>query len=257
MNRPITLATVRGISVRITGGWCVLALTMTAVLALTLFQPAFPRHERWALWTVAAFCAVLVQLGVLAGALARVALARRCGVSARDLVLHVLGGLTQLAGEPRRTRCRVLLHASGSLVEGALGGVLLAAWAASGRAETPLSAALLWSALVLEGLAAVGMLPVPPFEGAGLLHAVAMRLLGVGPTADRLVAATARMTSLALLAFSCSVIAYTLTRSPDLSFAAFIHPLAAPWLMLAGLHGARTAGRPASIEHAHRSRLAA
>jgi Zn-dependent protease len=153
--------------------WSVLiALGLFASLIATVELPVLrPGRPGTAYWAAGVVTAVVLFGALLAHELAHAVTARRYGLRVRRISLWMLGGLTELEGEPPTPRADALIAASGPLTSLALGAIFTAAsWLVGGGGLV--AAALGWLGAVNVLLAVFNLLPGAPLDGGRLLRAL-------------------------------------------------------------------------------------
>jgi Zn-dependent protease len=146
----------------------------TWLLADSILPSAVPGYARLAYWTVGAVTAVVFLATLLAHEFAHAATSRHYGMKIKRITLWMLGGLTELDGDPPSPRADAWIAAAGPLVSigiGLVGGAL--AWAAG--FEGLVGAALVWLAQVSVVIGLFNLLPGAPLDGGRLLRAILWR----------------------------------------------------------------------------------
>ena len=158
--------------VRITAHWSVLVILalLTEMLAYGVLPSAAPRHSTGIYLATALAAAAVFLATLLAHELAHAILARHYGMPVKRITLWMLGGLTELGGEPPSPRADAAIAAAGPTTSLALGGVFGAlAWLSGGSGL--IGAALVWLAAVSLLLGVFNLLPGAPLDGGRLLRA--------------------------------------------------------------------------------------
>ena len=145
-------------------------------------------------WALGLAAALGLMVSVLAHELAHALVARRFGVTIREIRLWLLGGLAQFDAMPEHPRQELLVALAGPLMSVTLGGLfwLLAAWL--GATAGAMLVVLSYLAVVNVVLAVFNMLPALPMDGGRVLRALlALRLPHVRAT--RIAASVSRVTA--------------------------------------------------------------
>ena len=161
--------------VRVDAHWSVLVIValLTELLAASVLPDAAPHHSRAAYIGIAAAGAVVFLAGLLAHELAHALVARHYGMPVQRITLWMLGGMTELGGEPPSPRADALVAAAGPATSLVLGGGFAGlAWLAGGGL---LGSALAWLAVVNVFLGVFNLLPGAPLDGGRLLRALLWR----------------------------------------------------------------------------------
>ncbi|HZC70752.1 MAG TPA: site-2 protease family protein [Jatrophihabitans sp.] len=167
--------------------WSVLGTVgLVAILLATSELPSARPHQSPALyWLVGIAAAVLFVASIAAHEVAHAIVARRFGMRVDKMTLWLLGGLTELNGEPPSPRADAWIAISGPLTTIALGACFGAAAYLAGTG-TILGSALFWLAAMSAVLAVFNLVPAAPLDGGRVLRAIMWRTTG-----DRMRAAAA------------------------------------------------------------------
>jgi Zn-dependent protease len=163
----------RWAGVPIRAHWSVLiALVLFAGIISTVDLPGLrPGLSVTAYWVTGVITALVFFLTLLAHELAHAITARRYHLRVRRITLWMLGGLTELEGEPPSPKADALVAASGPLTSLALAGIFGASrWLLGGSGLT--ATALGWLAAINVALAVFNLLPGAPLDGGRLLRAL-------------------------------------------------------------------------------------
>lgn len=138
-------------------------------------------------WVTAAAGAFVFCATLLAHELAHSIVARRNGVRVEVVVLWLLGGVSELTEEPRDARADLRIALAGPLTSLGVAVIALLAGAAAAAVDPagPVTALLVWLAVMNAILGLFNLLPGAPLDGGRVLRAVIWWRTG-----DRLRAAT-------------------------------------------------------------------
>ncbi|MEV6391511.1 site-2 protease family protein [Nocardia xishanensis] len=139
-------------------------------------------------WTTAVSGAVALCAALLAHELAHSIVAQHNGVQVEAVVLWLLGGVSELSEEARDARADLRIALAGPLTSLGIAAVAFLAGAAAAAVDQdgPITAVLVWLAVMNTVLGLFNLLPGAPLDGGRVLRAVIWRRTG-----DRLRAATA------------------------------------------------------------------
>jgi Zn-dependent protease/CBS domain-containing protein len=181
----------------VTPSWLLVAILLTAVYA-PVIDDAVPNMSATGSYLAGLGFAFLFGLCVLAHELGHTAVSIGLGHPVRRVVLFALGGVSEMATEPRRARDEFLIAGSGPLVSLLIaGGAWLAYDAApAGTLVTALLGLLCWSNLLL---AAFNLLPGLPLDGGRLLRAVVVGLGARPATGTRVAGWAGRLVALGVV----------------------------------------------------------
>ena len=177
MKQSVRLGRVAGIPVGAHWSVAVILVIITELLAVSVLPAAFPHEPAGLCWAVAAVAAVLFLGSLGAHELAHALVARRNGVGVRSVTLWMLGGATELAGDPPSAGADLRIALAGPAASLAAGGVFLGAGAAIGAAGGPAiaAAAATWLGVMNGILALFNLLPGAPLDGGRVLRAALWR----------------------------------------------------------------------------------
>ncbi len=170
-GRGFPLGHWRGVEIR--AHWSVLVvLALFAWLLASSQLPAMrPGSSSTAYWFTGILVAVVFLATLTAHELAHALTARHYGMPVRRITLWMLGGLTELGGEPPAPRPDALIAAAGPLTSLAIGAVCGGlAWLVGGAGLG--GAALTWLAEINLVLGVFNLLPGAPLDGGRLVRAL-------------------------------------------------------------------------------------
>jgi Zn-dependent protease/CBS domain-containing protein len=184
VRQSIHLGRVSGIDIG--AHWSVLFIAALLGYGLTtaVLPTGAPGRPLVAYILVAIVVAALFLAALLAHELAHALVARRHGVGVRGITLWLLGGVSELDGDPPTPRAAFLIAASGPATSLVIGGVaaglaaLLETAAQATGAVQLLIVALAWLAGVNLLLGVFNLLPGAPLDGGRIVHAVVWKLRG-------------------------------------------------------------------------------
>ncbi|BCJ34021.1 putative zinc metalloprotease Rip3 [Actinocatenispora thailandica] len=202
MRQTIRLGRIAGIPVGVHWSVLVIMLLLADGLAATVLPAAAPRQTVTAYWVAGAATAGAFLACLLAHELAHAFVARHYGITVRRITLWLLGGVSELDGEPPTPRADLLIALAGpvtSVACGALaaGGAVAAQAAGLGRLAV---AGLLWLATINAVLAAFNLLPGAPLDGGRVLRAIVWRVRGSRAAGARAAAYTGGLLGTLLVA---------------------------------------------------------
>ncbi|MBF6301548.1 site-2 protease family protein [Nocardia amamiensis] len=138
-------------------------------------------------WATAVIGAIALCAALLAHELAHSIVARRNGIRVERIVLWLLGGVSELTDEPRDARADLRIAVAGPVTSLAIAVVAFVGAAAIAAADPdgPITAVLVWLAVMNAVLGLFNLLPGAPLDGGRVLRAAIWSRTG-----DRLRAAT-------------------------------------------------------------------
>lgn len=200
MDGGIPLGRVAGVPVR--AHWSM--LIGVAVLAFATGRVVLPamapgRGEVF-YWLAGALAGCALFGSVLVHELAHALVARRSGVGVRRIKLWMLGGQSELDGEPSEPKAEVRIALAGPLTSLALAGLLLLTGAVSAGLGAPsaLVAPLTWLGAMNVMLGVFNLLPGQPLDGGRVLHGLYWARTGDRERATRVATGAGRLIGAAL-----------------------------------------------------------
>ncbi len=173
MRQTVPLGTIAGIRVGANWSAVVTVAVILDLLATSALPAAVPRQPVALYWVLGAAVAVAFLASLLAHELAHALVARRDGIRIHSVTLFMLGGVTQLDGEPDTPRADLRIALAGPACSLLVGAAFLGGAAAISAAGGPpvATAAVMWLALMNCVLAAFNLLPGAPLDGGRVLRA--------------------------------------------------------------------------------------
>jgi len=195
---------------------------ITILLAGSILPAEYAGRSTTLYWSVGAVAAVVFVASLAAHELAHSVVAVHDGVPVRRITLWLLGGMSELRGEPADPRTELRITLAGPLTSLAIGIVSTGLAIALRDAVDPVvTGSLAWLGITNVILAVFNLLPGAPLDGGRVLHAVLWRRSG-----DRLSAAAGAARSGRTLGLVLIGIGAFQTLSA--------HGLGGLWLMLLG-----------------------
>jgi Zn-dependent protease len=187
VKQSVRLGRVGGITVGAHWSVAVILVIIVQVLAVSVLPPAYPHQRTAAYWTVAVIAALLFLASLLAHELAHALVARRSGVTVRSITLWMLGGVTDMEGEPPTATADFWIALAGPVTSLVAGGIFygLAALIHAAGGPAIVVAAAAWLAVMNIVLGVFNLLPGAPLDGGRVLRAVLWRRYGDRERADR------------------------------------------------------------------------
>jgi len=165
------------------------AIVIVALIAWVMAN-ALPTLEAGyssaAYWSVGVIGSLLFVVALFAHELSHSFVARRRGITVRDITLWMLGGIATIEGEPNSANDELAVAIAGPLTSFAIGAAFLVAGMLGSTIDLPrlLVAGLVWLGTMNIILAVFNLIPAAPLDGGRVLAAFLWRQHG-----DRLRAA--------------------------------------------------------------------
>ncbi len=181
----IPIGRVFGIRLYLHWSLLVTLVLITTLLAGSVLPTEYAERSPVEYWAVGALAAVVFVMSLAAHEVAHSVVAVHDGVPVRRITLWLLGGMSELQGEPPDPRTELRITLAGPLTSLAIGIVsLLLVVALPDTTDPVVTASLAWLGVANVVLAVFNLLPGAPLDGGRVLHAVLWRRRG-----DRLSAA--------------------------------------------------------------------
>jgi Zn-dependent protease len=193
------VGSIAGVRIALHPSWLVIAFLVTYSLAVSSLPSQFTGWAPIVYWLVAGTIASFFFLSVLAHELSHALVARRFGITVRDITLFIFGGAASLEGDATTPRAEALIAAAGPLTSLVLGGVLLGIDALV--AQPQLSAVFGWLGFINVTLGIFNLIPGFPMDGGRILRALVWKLRGDQFAATRAAATVGRIFGYGLIAF--------------------------------------------------------
>jgi len=173
-RRLVRLGAVLGVPIFITPSWLVVVALITFSYADFLRQ-AIPGTSAPTSYLLALLFAIGLGVSVVLHEIGHTVVSRLFGLPVRRIVVFLLGGISELAGQARRPREEFAIAAAGPAVSVLLAGGLwlISRPPAANSAAAVLLLLLAWSNLVI---AVFNVLPGLPLDGGRLVQAVIWKL---------------------------------------------------------------------------------
>ncbi|MGI8677707.1 MAG: site-2 protease family protein [Jatrophihabitans sp.] len=207
--RPmLTLGRIRGVPIEVAPSWLLIGLLLTAVYG-PIVHDAVPGVSNSTAYLASLGFSVVFALCILAHELGHTLVSGALGYPVKRVVLFLLGGVSEIEGEPTRARHELLISVAGPLVSVLLAAGAFGGYVATDAASLPgvLFALLAWSNIIL---AAFNLLPGLPLDGGRILRAAVWGCGASASTGTRVAAWSGRV-----LAVLVAAAALALDRGPD------------------------------------------
>lgn len=216
-QHAIRIARVRGIDVRVTRSWVLIALLVVALLSARF---ASQGHTITLTLAMAVAGTLGFFLSVLAHEIAHALTAQRRGVHVHGITLFLFGGVTEMHLEVRRPWDEFAVAAVGpyvSLVIAAATGIVVTRLDATGIAElrpvTEVAGLLGWLNVLL---ALFNLIPGAPLDGGRVLRSLLWAATGDQPRAMRWASRAGQAVGLLLAPAHWAIVQVLVGRAPNL-----------------------------------------
>ncbi|QBJ96931.1 site-2 protease family protein [Rhodococcus sp. ABRD24] len=195
---------------------------IAGILATSVLPTEFSDRSAAEYWAVGTLAAAVFLVSLAAHEMAHSIVAVRDGVPVERITLWLLGGMSELRGEPADPRSELRIALSGPLTSLTIGiAALLLATVLNSHVDPVVTASIAWLGTANVVLAVFNLLPGAPLDGGRVLHAALWRRSGDRLSAAAGSARSGRAIGLALIALGAVQ-------------AVFLGSGAGLWLMLLG-----------------------
>ena len=180
----IQIARVLGIPIIVNLSWLLTLGFVTTILALRFYPEVIPRNSVYrddqALhWIMALVSGIVFFASIVVHELAHSLVARRQGLSVKNITLFVFGGVSQIGGEARRPLHEFVMAIIGPISSVVLAGIFFALWWLAGAShDQPVAIVLEWLFLMNLVVAIFNMAPGFPMDGGRVLRSLLWGLSG-------------------------------------------------------------------------------
>jgi len=149
---------------------------VTGLLALSLYPAVIPdaspyKDNQLVHWLMALVSAIAFFSSILVHELAHSVVARRQGLDVERITLFIFGGVSQIAGEPRRPLNEFVMAIVGPLASLALGGVLFGLWVLGGSSDSdPFWIVIQWLLFMNLVVGIFNLVPAFPMDGGRIFR---------------------------------------------------------------------------------------
>ncbi|HEX6127580.1 MAG TPA: site-2 protease family protein [Candidatus Limnocylindria bacterium] len=190
-SSSFSIGRIFGIRIALHPSWLVIAFLVTYSLAAFALPQNFAGWEPAAYWIVAVLVALLFFGSVLAHELSHALVARRYGITVRDITLFVFGGAATLEGDAKTPRQEALIAFAGPLTSLLLGGAFLLIGLLVTQQQVV--AVIGWLAFINLVLGVFNLIPGFPMDGGRILRALLWKFRGDQLAATRSAATVGRI----------------------------------------------------------------
>lgn len=195
MRSTIPLGRIAGIPVGMHWSALIGMVLLGQLVALTVLPSTAPGLGAGAYWLAGGLAALGLGGSLLAHELAHAIVARRAGLGVRRITLWLLGGVSELVGQPCEPGAEVRIALVGPLTSLGLGGLFGAATVVTHDLAIPTAVAstLSWLASMNVLLGVFNLLPGTPLDGGRVLHGLLWRHTGDRDRATRAATTSGRV----------------------------------------------------------------
>ncbi|MFC1935904.1 site-2 protease family protein, partial [Chloroflexota bacterium] len=172
MRPSFRLGRIAGVEIGIHYTWLFAFVLITWTLADGFFPDSFPGWSWPVYWATGILSALFLFASVLIHELAHSLVAKGRGLPVQGITLFIFGGVSSIRAEAKAAKDEFLIAVVGPVTSLILAAVFGAMWLAVSDKNTPLTAILMYLALVNGLLGLFNLLPGFPLDGGRVVRAV-------------------------------------------------------------------------------------
>ena len=164
-----------GISLRLNPSWFIIFILVTWALTGSYFPTTYPAWTLSEKITAGVITSLLFFASVLAHELMHSLVAQKEGITVRSITLFIFGGVSEIAGEPKKASDEFLMALAGPMTSLVLGAALFAVWSGlknvNGSGQF-VGAMAYWLGIINLSLGAFNLIPGFPLDGGRVLRSI-------------------------------------------------------------------------------------
>ncbi len=172
MKYSLRIARIGGIDIGVHYTWIFIFVLITWSLAQGYFPQAYKGWDTATYWITGIIAAILLFVSVLIHELSHSFMARSKGMTVSSITLFLFGGVSNLEDEPKKPGEEFAMAIVGPLSSFVLAGIFWGLAAVVQNQQSPLSAILIYMALINAILAVFNLLPGFPLDGGRVLRSI-------------------------------------------------------------------------------------
>lgn len=178
MPGSFRIGRVAGIDVYINVSWLIILVLLTFSLAIDWFPATYPGQLFSTYFLLGLIAAILLFISVLLHELAHSLVARKRGLSVKNIVLFVFGGVSNIEHEPKSAGVEFQMAFVGPLTSLLIGAISYGLFLLVGGRLIPLAAILFYLATANIFLGVFNLLPGFPLDGGRVLRSIIWQVTG-------------------------------------------------------------------------------
>ena len=185
MSGTFRLCKIAGIEIDVHVSWLLIVVLLTWSLATGWFPALYKGWSPGTYWVVSLLAVLLLFASVLLHELALSLVARRRGLSVKNITLYIFGGVSTIEQEPKSPGVEFQMSFVGPLTSLLIGGVSYLLFLAFRVGPSELEAILGTLAVLNILLGLFNLLPAFPLDGGRVLRSIIWKITGNVRTATR------------------------------------------------------------------------
>ncbi len=173
-SKSIKLFTIFGFEVKLDLSWLILAVLITASLALGVFPFYFEDFAVSTYWWMGVAGTIGLFFSIVLHELFHSLVARQFGIPMHGITLFIFGGMAEMHDEPKSPKAEILMSAAGPAVSIVFGLALIGVYslAGAGFAQTPTGGVIGYLGYINLILAVFNLLPAFPLDGGRIFRSI-------------------------------------------------------------------------------------
>jgi Zn-dependent protease/CBS domain-containing protein len=167
-----------GIDIVIDSSWILIFILFSWSMAGGYFPRQYPHWSKGLAWAMGVLTSLFVFVSVLIHELAHSLVAIRQGEKVKSITLFLLGGVSQISGEPKAPLQEFRMAFVGPLTSFVLAGIFFGISILLGPVSVPLHASALYLAVINVGLGVFNLLPGFPLDGGRVFRSIVWKITG-------------------------------------------------------------------------------
>jgi Zn-dependent protease/CBS domain-containing protein len=172
MKASFKLFRIAGITIGIHYTWIFALIFFSWTLAQVYFPSGYTDWSTAVYWITGVIAALLIFVSVLLHELAHSLVANARGIPVHSITLFILGGVSNLEGEPQKPAAEFVMAIVGPVTSLALAAIFWGLSFLPADKTTPLAAILSYMAIINIYLGAFNLLPGFPMDGGRVLRSI-------------------------------------------------------------------------------------
>ena len=185
MSGSFRIGKIAGIEIDINWSWIVILALLTVSLASGWFPQLYPGWSTATYWVVSLISALLLFVSVLLHELAHSLVARRNGLTVKNITLFIFGGVSNIEQEPKSPGVEFWMALVGPLTSLLIGAVCSLLLLPLRGTHSPLEGILFYLAVTNILLGLFNLIPGFPLDGGRVLRAIVWKITDNLQTATR------------------------------------------------------------------------
>src|ERR1700686_1322760 len=185
MPGSFRLGKIAGIDIDINVSWIIILVLLTVSLATGWFPQLYPGWSSGTYWVVGLISSPLLFVSVVLHELAHSLVARRRGLTVKNITLFIFGGVSNIEQEPKSPGVEFQMAVVGPLTSLLIGAVCSLLLLPLRRTHSPLEGILFYLAVTNILLGVFNLIPGFPLDGGRVLRSIIWKITGSLTSATR------------------------------------------------------------------------